>query len=348
MVIIRRMPIQNEPLEDSMQQFSVLVTEPDTLPGAKEILLNAGATLHFMARPITEAALIRHFTQTPIDAVFMSGSPPLSGPVLQAANTVKVISKRGAGIDSADMKTATALGIAVMVANGANADAVAEHALAMMLSLSREFPGFDRDLRKGHWRDSRPPVQEFRGRIVGIVGYGAIGRKTAHLAHACGAQVVIHTRSNIECPPGMQVERDFERLLSSVDILSLHCSLNDSTRKLIGRAALAHMKPDALLINTARGGLIDEPALVDALRNGKLAGAGLDTFAVEPATPDNPLFALANVLCTPHAAGVTANALSLVCTTAARNIVSYLQGAPYAPADLLNPEVLANSRLARL
>ena len=330
-----------------MPPFAVLVTAPDTTEYAKRLLTEAGAILHFMPMPITEQALIARFSATPIDAVFMSGSPPLTAPALKAAPQLRVISKRGAGVDSLAMQTATAQGIAVMVAIGANADAVAEHALAMMLSLIRELPGFDRDLRKGLWRDSRPPVREFRGQMVGIVGYGAIGRRTAALAQACGAEVVIHTRSPVTCPAGMRTEPDFARLLGEVDILSMHCPLNDATRNLIGRAEFEKMKPGALLINTARGGLVDEAALVDALKSGKLAGAGLDTFAVEPATPDNPLFALPNVLCTPHAAGVTANATERVCTTAAENIVRYFRGEPAASGSLLNPAVLTMPRQSR-
>ena len=190
------------------------------------------------------------------------------------------MAKHGAGVDSVDLASATRHGIAVMVAGGANADAVAEHALAMMLSLVRELPQFDRSTRLGAWRNLDYLVRDFRVRTVGIVGFGQIGERTARLAQACGAQVVIHSRSKITPPAGMAFEPDLGSLLECADIVSLHCPLTARTRGMMGAAQFARMKPGSLLINTARGPVIDEPALVEALKNGPLAGAGLDTFAL--------------------------------------------------------------------
>ena len=230
-------------------------------------------------------------------------------------------------------------GVAVMVAGGANADAVAEHALAMMLSLARELPRFDRETRRGAWRDLAYLVRDFHARTVGILGYGQIGERTARLAQACGAQVVIHTRSAITPPAGMVLEPGFDRFLGCVDILSLHCPLTGKTRGLIGAAQFARMKPGALLINTARGPVIDEPALVDALKSGRLAGAGLDTFAIEPPDPAHPLFALPNVLVTPHVAAATTDAMVRMGTIAANNIICWLRGEVHDRRNFLNPEM---------
>jgi len=326
-----------------VSQSIVLVTAATVSDLAQDLLRAGGVELAFMPDAIDENVLIAALSQPNVQAVLLRGSPPLTDRVFAAARGLKIIAKHGAGVDSVDMASATRRGIAVMVAGGANADAVAEHALAMMLSLARELPRFDRETRQGAWRDLSHFTRDFRVRTVGIVGYGQIGERTAKLAQACGAQVVIHTRSNITLPPGMTLETDLNRLLAQVDILSLHCPLTEKTRGLIGAAQLARMKPGALLINTARGPIIDEPALVSALQSGKLAGAGLDTFAVEPVAATNPLFALPNVLVTPHVAAATTDAMLRMGTIAANNILSYLRGEVYDRRNFLNPEVIKSA-----
>lgn len=317
----------------------VLVTAETVSELAQNLLRGGGCDLEFMSNPVDSNALIAALARPEVEAVLLRGSPPLTEQVFAAAPGLKIIAKHGAGVDSVDVAAATRHGIAVMVAEGANADAVAEHTLAMMLSLSRELPRFDRETRQGAWRNLNHFTRDFRARSVGIIGYGQIGERTAKLVQACGAQVVIHTRSKITPPPGMELEPDLNRLLERVDIVSLHCPLTDKTRGLIGAAQFARMKPGALLINTARGPVIDEPALVAALQGGRLAGAGLDTFAVEPAVAANPLFALPNVLVTPHIAAATTDAMVRMGTIAANNIISYLRGEVYDRRNFLNPEV---------
>jgi D-3-phosphoglycerate dehydrogenase len=317
----------------------VLVTSSAVAEEALKILRDAGAEIVFMTGAVTEAAMLSQFARRRITAAVLRGPAPFTAAVLAAAKHLKIISKYGAGVDSVDIEAATVRGIALMVTNGANADAVAEHALALMLCLTRELPKFDREIRKGVWKDPAYLVRDFRDRTVGIVGYGHIGRRTARLASACGARVVIYSRSRVEPPQGMEREENLERLLGCVDILSLHCPLTDKTRGMIGEKQLQLMKPGALLINTARGKLIDEAALVAALKSGRLAGAGLDTFAVEPPDPANPLFSLPSVICTPHIAPSTTGAAALMGTIAANNIVSYLRGEIYDARNFLNPEV---------
>ncbi len=322
-----------------MSKSIVLVTAATVSDLAQDLLRAGGFELAFMPDAIDEEAMIAALSPRNVQAVLLRGSPPLTDRVFAAAHGLKIIAKHGAGVDSVDMASATRRGIAVMVAGGANADAVAEHALAMMLSLARELPRFDRETRQGAWRNLNYFARDFRVRCVGIVGYGQIGERTAKLVQACGAQVVIHTRSKITQPPGMALEPDLNRLLERVDILSLHCPLTEKTRGLIGAAQLAKMKPDALLINTARGPIIDEPALVAALQSGKLAGAGLDTFAVEPVDAANPLFMLPNMLVTPHIAAATTDAMVRMGTIGANNIISYLRGEIYDKRNFLNPAV---------
>lgn len=322
-----------------MNKPVVLVTAETVSDLAQKLLRDGGMEPAFMSHAVDEAGMIAALEQHRPAAILLRGSPPLSARVLQAAPGLKIIAKHGAGVDSVDIAAATRLGIAVMVTGGANADAVAEHALALMLALTRELPRFDRETRAGGWRNLDLFIRDFRTRTVGIVGYGQIGERTARLAQACGATVIIHTRSAISPPQGMSVEPDLDRLLERVDILSLHCPLTDKTRGLIGAAQFARLKPGALLINTSRGPVVDEKALLAALQSGRLAGAGLDTFAVEPPGAANPLFALSNVIVTPHIAAATTDAMVRMGTIAADNILAWMDGRVHDPRNFLNPEV---------
>lgn len=327
-----------------MSKPLVLVTAPTVSGQTQQLLRDAGIDIAYMDNPVTEAALLSALERRETHAILLRGPAPLTSTVLAAAKYLRIISKYGAGIDSVDMASATARGIAVMVAGGANASAVAEHALALMLCLSREVPRFDRELRRGIWKNQAYVVRDFSCRTVGIVGYGQIGRRTAQLAHACGASLVIYSRSRAAVPPGMEWESDLDRLLRRVDILSLHCPLTPQTRGMIGEMQLRQMKPDALIINTARGKLIDEDALIAALSTGRLAGAGLDTFAMEPPDPHNPLFALPNVICTPHIAAATTDAAVRMSAIASNSIISYLRGEIYDMANFMNPEVFNGAK----
>ena len=322
----------------------VLVTAPTVSKQAQKLLRDAGAEIVFMENPITEQALLSVFSTRKVDAVLLRGPSPFTPAVFAAAKDLKIISKNGIGVDSVDMESATAHGVAVMVTNGANSDAVAEHALALMLCVTRELPKFDRGMRKGVWKDQGYLVRDFRERAVGIVGYGQIGRRTARLASACGAQVVIHSRSRVEAPQGMEWEDDLDRLVSRVDIVSLHCPLTEKTRGMIGERQFQLMRPGAIIVNTSRGKLINEAAMIAALESGRLAGAGLDVFQTEPPDPASPLFSFPNVICTPHISASTTGAATRMGAIGANNILSYLRGEIYDPENFLNPAVFNRSR----
>ena len=308
-----------------MDRYTVLVTAQHLVPEAQQILRDAGARVEFMPDPITEERLIERLAAGPVDAIVLRGSKPLTARVLGAARGLKIIAKNGAGVDSVDLDEAARRGITVAVAPGANADAVAEHAIALMLALVRDLHRLDRGLRRGGWEGTSWLGRDFRGSVLGLIGYGSIGRSTARLASALGARVIVFDRV-ITAADGFELETDLDRMLSRVDIVSLHCPLTEQTRGLIGRRELALLKPGALLVNTARGPIVDEAALIDALRSGHLGGAGLDTFEVEPIQPDNPLLSLDNVILTPHVAGVTRNAALQVATITAQNVVDALAG----------------------
>lgn len=326
-----------------MSKPLVLVTASSVSDLAQNLLREGGAELVFMPDKVDEGLLLEALVRHQPAAVLLRGSPPFTARVLDAAKGLRIIAKHGAGVDSVDIAAATRCGVAVMVAGGANADAVAEHALTLMLALCRELPRFDRETRAGTWRNLHHFTRDFRARTVGIVGYGQIGERTAKLVHACGAAVVIHNRSVVTPAEGMRFEPDLDCFLESVDIISLHCPLTDKTRGLIGVRQFARMKPGSILINTARGPVVDEAALIAALQSGRLAGAGLDTFAVEPPGADHPLYAFSNVILTPHIAAATTEAMTRMGTIAASNILCWLRGEVHDQRNFLNPQILKGS-----
>jgi D-3-phosphoglycerate dehydrogenase len=313
--------------------FNVLVTAEHWAPEAQAVVQQAGGQIHFMAEPITAESLAQRLAQTGAQALVLRGSKPVSAAVLRAAPALRIVAKNGAGVDSVDMEAARTQGVAVAVAQAANAPAVAEHALALMLALVRQLPQLDQQVRAGGWAGSNWQGRDFRGSTVGIVGYGAIGRATAQLAAALGAKVLVlrpaGQADDFDCEP------DLRQLLPRVDILSLHCPLTEQTRGLIGANELALLRPGSLLINTARGPVVDEAALLAALESGHLGGAGLDTFDIEPLPQGHPLARLPQVLLTPHVAGVTRQAALRVATLTAANIVDHLAGRPLPAGHLL-------------
>ena len=238
--------------------------------------------------------------------VLLVNAQPLDAAAFAAAPRLRCIGTTSTGTNHIDLEAARSRGIAVFNIVDYCTPSVAQHVFAALLALTHHLVEYDRDLKSGLWQHaplSVPdyPVRELGGLIFGIVGYGHLGRAVAELARAFGMQVRIANR------PGGTPEAgryDLAELLPVVDVLSLHCPLNAATRGLIGRAELARMKKDAVLINTARGGLVDAQALAEALRSGRLGGAGLDVLAVEPPVSGNPLLApdLSRVIVTPHTA----------------------------------------------
>lgn len=308
-----------------MPHPTVLVTAEHLIPQAQELLRQAKVTLEFMSEPVNEARLSARLAKGDVDAVILRGNKPFTARVLASAKNLKLIAKNGAGVDTVDLAAAQRLGIQVAIAPAANADAVAEHALAMMLALVRDLHRLDAKLKSGGWEGTSWLGREFRGSTVGLIGYGSIGRRTAHLARALGANVLVFNARGVNAD-GFACESDFAQFLRKIDLLTLHCPLTPQTRGLIGQDAFAKMKEGALLVNTARGPIVDEHALIAALQSGRLAGAGLDTFETEPLPANHPLRTLSNVILTPHIAGVTHNAATQVALITARNVLDALAG----------------------
>jgi phosphoglycerate dehydrogenase-like enzyme len=222
---------------------------------------------------------------------------------------LKLIQLLSAGYDKADIPSARAAGVPICNNGGANSVAVSEHAILLALAVSRQLIHQHTNVTAGRWRgNSTPRVHELRNRTMGIVGLGTIGKKTARLALAFGMNVNYYDISRLtedqEDALGVRF-RLLRELMRTSDVISLHTPFNKSTHKMIGKDELALMKPSAILINTARGPVVDEVALHEALSTGVIAGAGLDVFDQEPPEADNPLFSLDNVILTAHLAGPT-------------------------------------------
>lgn len=237
---------------------------------------------------------------------------------MDAAPGLRVISKHGSGIDTIDKAAAESRGIQVVAAVGANAAAVAEHALALLLACAKSVVQLDGRMRQGHWDKATHKSVELDGRTVGVVGLGAIGLRFAGMAHAMGMQVLGFDPFAKDLPAYIE-QVDLENIWSDSDAISLHCPLTSSNRNLLNAQTLGKCKRGAIIVNTARGGLIDESALLEAVNNGQISCAGLDSFAVEPMTSPHPFQSEARIILSPHVGGVTADAYTKMGVASVRN-----------------------------
>ncbi|MGA5544806.1 2-hydroxyacid dehydrogenase [Mycobacterium sp. NPDC051198] len=256
---------------------------------------------------------------------------PVSGDDLQRGLRLRLVHKLGAGVNTIDVDTASRLGILVANMPGANAPSVAEGTVLLMLAALRRLPELDRATRDGKgWPSDHSlgeTVRDISGCTVGLLGYGNVAKRVEKIVIAMGAEPaqVLHTSTRDTGHPRW---RSLPDLLAASDIVSLHLPLTEATQGLLDKAALASMKPGAVVINTARGPIIDEPALVEALRTGQLAAAGLDVFAEEPVPPGNPLLKLPNVVLTPHVTWYTADTMRRYLTMAVDNCRRIHDGEP--------------------
>lgn len=274
-----------------------------------------------------DAALFRLLPET---EVLWHCLRPVDAAVLDAAPRLKLVQKIGVGVNTIDLARARQRGIPVCNMPGTNSPAVAEHTLALMLAVLRQVPRFDADVRAGRgwqWAAERQDhLGELGGRTVGLVGFGGIPQALAPALSALGARVLYTARRRRDTP--LADFRPLDALLAESDVVSLHLPLTDETARLLNRDRFARMKPGAVLINTARGGLVDEPALLEALGSGRLGGAGLDVFAEEPVPPDHPLLARADVVLAPHVAWLTGETLARSLAVAVENCRRLRTGEP--------------------
>jgi D-3-phosphoglycerate dehydrogenase len=329
---------------------TILITGPSLAPAAVAVLREAGYKPVYLPAYADAEVLRSHVVEhQPIAIISRMGR--IEAPIFEIAPQLRIVSKHGVGIDNIDLNAASAHDVPVIVASGANAVSVAEHALALLFAVAKRLVPLDRGLREGRWEKPDFKGRELAGSTMGLVAFGAIAQHTAHLAKAFDMTVIAHdpfAADDAFARCGVGRATSLEDLLRRCDVISLHCPLTEQTRGLINRESLALMREEAILINTARGGLIDETALIEALDAGKIAGAGLDTFAKEPPAADHPFFASDRVVLTPHVGGVTTAANARVGVEAAQGVIDYLAGRPLPASRIVNREQLSKSAALQL
>lgn len=333
------MPATNMPLR-------ILITDfvwPSTAP-EREVLATIGAEA-VEAPDGSEATLAA--LAADCDGI-MTCFAQVTPAVVRAAERCRVISRYGVGVDNIAVAVATELGIPVTYVPDYCVDEVSDHTMALLLAWNRQVGFHDGIAKAGRWEGlaSPHPLTRLRGQTIGIVGFGRIGRAVADKARAFGLAVLVYDPylpADVALPPGVAAAA-LDQLLAAADYVTVHTPLNAETRGLIGVRALELMKPSAYLINCARGSIVDEAALYAALRDGQIAGAGLDVMESAAPPADHPLFALDNVIVTPHVAFRSQQSVLELQVRTAEATVAVLQGR--MPEFLVNPEVLPHARVA--
>ncbi len=292
---------------------------------AVEILQQAGCNIHYM-RPYPSAEEVAKFAgEIQADAI-LTRQGPVSAAAMDASSKLKVIARHGVGVDDVDVPAANARGILVTRAPGSNTIAVAEHTLAMILALAKELRPLGATIAVGRWREPSARVRDLAGLRLGLLGFGEIARTVAQMAMPFGMKITAWSPRLEATPEGVARAPSMAALLEGSDVLSVHCPYTPATHHLIDAAALALLPPDAMVVNTARGGIIDEAALTAALESGRLSGAALDVFEGEPPAQDHPLRNHHLVIATPHISGVTAGSMINMGVMAAECIAWALTG----------------------
>lgn len=322
----------------------VVVVTGDTLASEALKLLSKKCEADFAGAYPKPSDLAKRLYQKEADALIVRTGKILRE-VIQASPKLKVIAKHGIGVDNIDIDAATELKIPVLISASANYRSVAEHTLALMLCLAKDIPSLDTRLRQGFWDKSAYRGIELYGKKLGLIGFGRIGRRLSELVAPFQMKVLIFDPLITgDVPAGVTRVEDMQTLLKTVDIVSLHCPLTDQTRHLIGRRELGMMKKTAWLINAARGEVVDEEALIDALREGAIAGAGLDTFAKEPPEDLNRLCNAGKIVLTPHVAASTEEAFTRMGVEAAQNVLTILEKKRPERTSLINPEIYGEGK----
>jgi D-3-phosphoglycerate dehydrogenase len=316
---------------------TVLKTDANLVPfGEPQRGLLAEHGLELIERPcVTEEELIEHGRGA--DAL-MVVAEPVTARVIEALDGLRVITRFGAGLDNVDIEAATRAGVQVTYVPGASVEEVSDHTIAMIFSLARGLPVLDAAVRRGDWAipADLPPLRRMRGQVLGIVGVGRIGGAVARKARALGLETVAfdpHASAGSLAELGVE-SLPLDDLLARADHVSVHTPLTPETHHLIGAREIALMKPTATLVNVARGGVVDQAALAEALAAGHLRGAGVDVQEQEPPPADEPLRGLPNVILTPHAAHYSQESMDDLRRTAIEDVAAVLEGRePRFPAN---------------
>ncbi|MCY4450539.1 MAG: hydroxyacid dehydrogenase [Immundisolibacterales bacterium] len=323
-----------------MSKKRIMVQMPVT-PGIRSVLDERDDVEYERFTELSEENILQHIAN--YDGAILGGVAPFTARIVGNASRLAVVSRHGVGYDNVDVAALTAAGIPLTVTGTANSVTVAEHSLFFMMSLAKHAVKFDREVRKGNWdiRFENTAI-DLAGRRVLILGFGRIGQILVKRCLGMDMDVWVHdpyAPDEAIRAAGAAPATDWKALLPELDFLSVNCPKTDETTGMVGKAELAAMKPSAYVVNTARGGIVEEAALVDALERRIIAGAAVDAFEVEPATADNPLFALDNILVSPHSAGVTEESMFRMGAACAQNVVDCFDG-KLDPANVVNREVL--------
>lgn len=318
--------------QHSANRYNVVMTSPALAAPAVALLEGAGCAIHYMP-PYPSADAVAALTAAVQADAILCRQGRVTGAVMDASPRLKIVARHGVGMDEVDVAEAARRGLMVTRATGSNTRAVAEHTLALILALAKGFKPLAETIAEGGWRAGDARVRDIAGLRLGLVGFGAIGQAVARLALALGMRVAaFDPAAPASAFDAVERAASVIALAERSDALSLHCPLLPETRHLIGPAVLAALPRGAFVVNTARGGLIDEPALLAAIDSGHLGGAGLDVFEQEPPPAAEMLRRHNRVIVTPHLAGVTDLSLVAMGVMAAECIVARLSGA-LVPAE---------------
>ncbi|WP_234734233.1 2-hydroxyacid dehydrogenase [Tellurirhabdus bombi] len=290
--------------------------------------------------PAYEARSLADILETEeIHAVITRGKGQINPALLDACPALEVVARCGVGLDNVDVQAATERGVKVVNAPGSNAGTIAEHALTLMLMLMRNTYESALQVKAGAWNwRNQFSGDELSGKTLGILGMGNIGKRVARLGEAFGMNIVYWDKQSTDLL--LYQSLSFEAVLQQADIISVHLPLTDETDQILSTRELSLMKPNAILINTARGALIDEAALLQALDEGTIGGFGADVLSQEPPAPDNQLAKHPKTIITPHVGSLTATTYRLMCIYTVQNVVAILAGGTPDPRSIFNREAL--------
>lgn len=314
-----------------------------------QLAVSAGMEAIFDARDDIEVERFTELSEDNIvqhignyDAAIL-GIIPFTERIIKAASKLQIVSRVGVGYDAVDVAALTRAGIPLSVTGSANSVTVAEHALMLMLALAKQTVPYDRAVRDGNWAiRAELPAFDLAGRKLLVIGFGRIGRRLVNRCVAMEMDVLVHDPYVIQdsiATSGATPVDDWRAVLPEIDFLSINCPKTSETNGMVGTDELTAMKSTAYAVNTARGGIIDEAALVEALTANRIAGAGIDPYVVEPASPNNPLFSLKNIIVSPHSAGVSVESIYRMGYWAAKNVADCFDGT-LMPENVINKEAL--------
>lgn len=317
----------------------VMVTGAELVEEARELLASHNVETIYAPAYSTSEDLAAIARDREVDAILVRQGN-IDRSVIGSSPRLRVIAKHGSGVDNIDLSAASDRGIPVLRALAANAQSVAELAIGLTVSLMKDVVPLNAAVKGGSWPKTKYVGRDLSGAVFGVIGYGEIGQRAASLARGLGMQIVAYDPFAGDTAE-VKVSRDLDRVLEVADIVSLHCPLMPQTHHLINTEKLALMKPTAFLVNTARGAVVDEAALIQALQSGKIAGAALDSFEIEPPATDNPLWSLPNVIATPHVGGASRSALRNMAVQSAQHIIDVLEGRSFDDRALANRDLIA-------